>query len=51
MALFRAESPDLALIVEAWPALPELIRAGVVALVKASRPRAKAGEDRAPDAS
>lgn len=28
--------PDLAAIVDAWPALPEPIRAGIVAMVKAS---------------
>jgi hypothetical protein len=28
--------PDLAAIVDAWPALPEAIRAGIVAMVKAA---------------
>jgi len=28
--------PDLAAVVEAWPDLPEAIKAGLVAMVKAS---------------
>jgi hypothetical protein len=28
--------PDLARVVEAWPALPEAIRAGIVAMVRAA---------------
>jgi hypothetical protein len=28
--------PDLAAVVAAWPALPEAIRAGIVAMVKAT---------------
>jgi hypothetical protein len=28
-------SPDLALVVAAWPSLPEAIRAGILAMVKA----------------
>lgn len=28
--------PDLALVVEAWPGLPEAVRAGIVAMVKAA---------------
>jgi hypothetical protein len=32
----EAESPDLALIIEAWPRLPEAVRAGILAMVKAS---------------
>jgi hypothetical protein len=31
-------APDLAAVVEAWPQLPEAIRAGIVAMVKATRP-------------
>jgi hypothetical protein len=30
--------PDLAAVVAAWPTLPEAIRAGIVALVKAAAP-------------
>jgi hypothetical protein len=29
---------DLALVVDAWPGLPEAIRAGILALVRASQP-------------
>jgi hypothetical protein len=29
--------PDLALVVERWPDLPEAVRAGIVAMVKAAR--------------
>jgi hypothetical protein len=29
--------PDLAAVVAAWPTLPEAIRAGIVAMVKAAR--------------
>jgi hypothetical protein len=34
----RAESnePDLAAVIEAWPTLPEAIRAGIVAMVTAA---------------
>ncbi len=39
------ESPDLALVVEAWPDLPEAIRAGIPAMV-----RAAATEETADDA-
>jgi hypothetical protein len=28
--------PDLARIVDAWPTLPEAVRAGIVAMVKAA---------------
>jgi hypothetical protein len=28
--------PNLAAIVDAWPALPEVIKAGILAMVKAS---------------
>ena len=30
-------APDLAEIVDAWPELPEAIKAGILAMVKASR--------------
>jgi acyl-CoA synthetase (NDP forming) len=30
------EDPDLAAVVEVWPTLPELVRAGIVAVVKAA---------------
>jgi hypothetical protein len=30
--------PDLAAVVDAWPRLPEAIRAGIMAMVKAARP-------------
>jgi hypothetical protein len=29
--------PDLAAVVEAWPELPEVLKAGIVAMVKAAR--------------
>ncbi len=29
--------PDLAAVVEAWPDLPEAIKAGILAMVKAAR--------------
>ena len=32
----RQTDPDLAAIVDAWPTLPEPIKAGIVAMVKAS---------------
>jgi hypothetical protein len=35
VALLARESPDLALVVERWPALPEAVRAGILALVRA----------------
>jgi hypothetical protein len=31
-----AENPDLAALVDAWPTLPEPIKAGILAMVKAS---------------
>jgi hypothetical protein len=30
-------NPDLAAVVDAWPDLPEAIKAGIVAMVKAAR--------------
>jgi len=33
-----AETPsDLAAVIDAWPGLPEAVRAGIVAMVKASK--------------
>jgi hypothetical protein len=32
----RALDPDLAAVVDAWPRLPEAVRAGIVAMVKAA---------------
>jgi hypothetical protein len=34
VALLARESPDLALVVERWPALPKAVRAGFLALVR-----------------
>jgi len=31
------QDPDLAAVVEAWPDLPEALKAGIVAMVKAAR--------------
>jgi hypothetical protein len=36
LALLAQKSPDLALVVERWDALPEALRAGIVAMVKAT---------------
>ena len=36
LALLAEKSPDLAAVVKAWPDLPEAVRAGIVAMVKAS---------------
>jgi hypothetical protein len=36
LALLARKSPDLALLVEHWHALPDLVRAGIVAMVKAA---------------
>jgi hypothetical protein len=36
LALLAKKSPDLALIAERWDGLPEAVRAGIVAMVKAS---------------
>jgi hypothetical protein len=29
--------PDLAAVIDAWPALPEVVRAGILAMVRAAR--------------
>jgi hypothetical protein len=36
LALLARKAPDLALVVERWEALPEAVRAGIVAMVKAA---------------
>jgi hypothetical protein len=36
LALLKPTSPDLALLVERWDTLPEAVRAGILAMVKAS---------------
>ena len=36
LAFLARKCPDLALLVERWDALPEAVRAGVVAMVKAA---------------
>jgi hypothetical protein len=35
LALLREISPDLALVVERWDELPEAVKAGIMAMVKA----------------
>ena len=40
LALLVRQSPELALVIERWEQLPEAVRAGIVAMVKA----ASAGE-------
>jgi hypothetical protein len=42
LALLAQKSPDLALLVERWDALPEAVRTGIVAMVKATDRRAGA---------
>jgi len=37
LAFLDRESPDLAAVVRAWRELPEPVRAGIVAMVKAAR--------------
>jgi hypothetical protein len=36
LAFLSRKSPDLAMLVERWDALPEAVRAGIVAMVKAA---------------
>jgi len=36
LALLARKSPDLALLIERWDALPDAVRAGIVAMVKAA---------------
>lgn len=38
LAFLRRESPDLAAIVEAWETLPPALKAGILAMVEASKP-------------
>ena len=40
LAFLNQKSPDLALLVERWDDLPEAVRAGIVAMVKATNPGA-----------
>jgi hypothetical protein len=37
LALLKQELPEVASLVEAWPTLPEAVRAGILAMVAASR--------------
>jgi hypothetical protein len=37
LALLRQKSPDLALVVERWDSLPEAVKAGIIAMVKAQK--------------
>ena len=41
--------PELALVADAWPALPAAVRAGIVALVRASQPATAADTQPATD--
>jgi hypothetical protein len=34
----RPSDPNLTAIIDAWPSLPEAVRAGIIALVKATIP-------------
>jgi hypothetical protein len=36
LAFLSQKSPDLALLLERWDALPEAVRAGIVAMVRAT---------------
>jgi hypothetical protein len=36
LALLRQESPDLALVVERWDMLPDDVRTGIMAMVRAA---------------
>jgi hypothetical protein len=38
LSFLNQKAPDLALLVERWDALPEAVRAGIVAMVKATEP-------------
>lgn len=39
LAFFDRESPDLANVVRNWSALPEVVRAGIFAMIAASQPK------------
>ena len=39
LAFLVEKMPDLARVVKAWPELPEAIKAGILAMVKATRER------------
>jgi hypothetical protein len=43
-----ATDPDLAAIASAWPSLPAALKAGIVAMVKASAPAGDAGDSGKP---
>jgi len=47
LALFSAFDPRLALLIERWAVLPEPVRAGIVAMVKAACPDAEPSGDHA----
>ena len=36
LAFLVQESPDVALVIDAWPTLPEAVKAGVIAMVEAA---------------
>jgi hypothetical protein len=38
LSLLTRKSPDLALLVERWDSLPDAVRAGIMAMVKATKP-------------
>jgi hypothetical protein len=38
LAFLERESPDLAMVVGRWDSLPEPIRAGIMAMVRAANP-------------
>jgi hypothetical protein len=40
LALLARKSPDLALIVERWDTLPEVLRAGILAMIRGCKPEA-----------
>ena len=39
LALLRRKSPDLALLVERWDTLPDVVKTGIVAMVQAAQGR------------
>ena len=42
----RQTNSELAAVIDAWPTLPEAIRAGIVAMVRASSPTTEGHERR-----